>query len=241
MRYVQFEPKELTMFNEEEVRIAVKNSNSLRQTLCKLGITVGGNNSKLLREFIAKSEIEICHFKFINTRKVGEKLPDDEYFTKNTIRNGSHTKKRLILDHNFIEECDECGLGTEWNGKPISLQVDHIDGDHHNNEVINLRFLCPNCHSQCETFGTKRNKGMKRVYKCECGKKITTKASKCSICANSTRASKCPPKEELERLIWEIPTTKIAKRFGVSDKAVEKWCKKHFINKPSPGYWMKNK
>lgn len=231
------------MFNEKEVNVAVKNSNSLRQTLHKLGIAVGGSNSKLLREFIIKFEIKIDHFKFMHTRKVGEKSSDDEYFAKNTIRNGSHTKKRLILDHDFIEECGECDLGTEWNGKPISLQVDHIDGDHHNNEVNNLRFLCPNCHSQCETFGSKRNKGTRRVYKCECGKEITTKASKCSSCENSARTykSKCPPKEELERLIWEIPTTKIAKRFGVSDKAVEKWCKKHFIDKPSPGYWMKNR
>jgi hypothetical protein len=48
-----------------------------------------------------------------------------------------------------------------------------------------------------------------------------------------------PTKEELHKLIWEFSTVKIAKQFGVSDKAVEKWCKKYGIDKPSRGYWAK--
>lgn len=53
------------------------------------------------------------------------------------------------------EECSECNLGPEWNGKLLALQVDHIDGNSDNNSPWNLRLLCPNCHSQTETFGTK--------------------------------------------------------------------------------------
>lgn len=53
--------------------------------------------------------------------------------------------------------------------------------------------------------------------------------------------NKKPSKEELEKLIWEKPTTHIAKDFNVSDKAVEKWCKKYGISKPPRGYWVKNK
>lgn len=49
-----------------------------------------------------------------------------------------------------------------------------------------------------------------------------------------------PDVEELRGLLWKVPTTKIAEKYGVSDKAVEKWAKKHDLSKPPRGYWMKN-
>ena len=70
-------------------------------------------------------------------------------FTKGTdFRNSM----RKYLVENKTYECSSCGI-TEYNNKPITLQVDHIDGDRKNNEMNNLRFLCPNCHSQTKTWG----------------------------------------------------------------------------------------
>lgn len=57
-----------------------------------------------------------------------------------------------LLEH----KCQECGILPEWRGKKLVLQLDHIDGDNSNNVLSNFRFLCPNCHSQTETF-TGRN------------------------------------------------------------------------------------
>jgi 5-methylcytosine-specific restriction endonuclease McrA len=51
-------------------------------------------------------------------------------------------------------KCAECGI-SEWNNRPLTLQVDHIDGDRVNNEMDNLRYLCPNCHTQTDTWGVK--------------------------------------------------------------------------------------
>lgn len=51
-------------------------------------------------------------------------------------------------------KCEICGV-REWNGKPLVLHVDHVDGDRTNNELNNLMILCPNCHSQTETYGSK--------------------------------------------------------------------------------------
>ena len=60
-------------------------------------------------------------------------------------------KKRLIKERILENKCSCCGI-TEWNKKQISLHLDHIDGDNHNHKLKNLRLLCPNCHSQTETW-----------------------------------------------------------------------------------------
>ena len=51
-------------------------------------------------------------------------------------------------------KCEECGI-EEWNSKPITFQVDHVNGNRRDNRHTNLKILCPNCHSQTETFGVK--------------------------------------------------------------------------------------
>lgn len=67
---------------------------------------------------------------------------------------------------------DECGLvcsvckQTEWMGKPIPLELDHIDGDSENNQRNNLRLICPNCHAQTQTYKG-RNKGNGRAWRRE--------------------------------------------------------------------------
>jgi Zn finger protein HypA/HybF involved in hydrogenase expression len=60
--------------------------------------------------------------------------------------------KKRILKAGLIEyKCSCCGI-TEWNGKPIVLQLHHINGDNRDNRKENLTFLCPNCHSQTDSF-----------------------------------------------------------------------------------------
>lgn len=53
-------------------------------------------------------------------------------------------------------KCELCSLGPVWNGQPLVLQVDHIDGDRQNHVISNLRYLCPNCHTQTPTYGSKK-------------------------------------------------------------------------------------
>jgi hypothetical protein len=78
---------------------------------------------------------------------------------------------KKILIYLYGEKCIKCGNNGSWMGKPLTLQVDHINGNSDNNTPNNLRLLCPNCHSQTETFcggckpkNTKRNKYL-RKYK----------------------------------------------------------------------------
>lgn len=68
--------------------------------------------------------------------------------------NSASTLKKYLIEK-FGEKCFECGLENCWNDKPLSLQLDHKDGDSDNNYPKNIRLLCPNCHSQTDNFGSK--------------------------------------------------------------------------------------
>jgi hypothetical protein len=70
------------------------------------------------------------------------------------------TCKRDILYRLLVEErgntCSECSISSTWNGKPLRLQVDHINGERYDNRPENLRLMCPNCHTQTDTFSNKK-------------------------------------------------------------------------------------
>ena len=83
---------------------------------------------------------------------------NDEIFRKNSAwRSNTSSLKKRILKYNLLEyKCSLCGNEGYWNNKPLVLQLDHIDGDRTNNEITNLRFLCPNCHTQTDTYANTR-------------------------------------------------------------------------------------
>jgi hypothetical protein len=69
--------------------------------------------------------------------------------------------REFILDH-YENKCGHCGI-TEWNDKPITFEINHIDGRALNNTLDNLEILCPNCHSQTDTFRNKGNRNSDRT------------------------------------------------------------------------------
>ena len=64
----------------------------------------------------------------------------------------THLKRRLIKAGLLLERCQSCGI-TEWRGRPLALELHHINGDGHDNRLGNLSLLCPNCHSQTDSWG----------------------------------------------------------------------------------------
>jgi len=94
-----------------------------------------------------------CQQEFQKRQRIDEWLSGGKFPGKTTLR------EYLTETHGY--KCSCCGI-TEWNNNPISLEVDHIDGNPYNDSPNNLRFICPNCHSQTPTYKSK-NKGNGRV------------------------------------------------------------------------------
>lgn len=89
-------------------------------------------------------------------------MPLDELCGTGTHRNRFHVKRRLIAAGVLAERCDGCGISA-WLGTPIALELHHRNGDGPDNRIANLRLLCPNCHSQAESFG-RRLRGLATTF-----------------------------------------------------------------------------
>lgn len=184
---------------EEQIRTAVKNAYSIADFCRAVGWQPRGDNYKVFHKYVAKYKLDTSHFTGIRTNignrlKVG--IPITEMFVKGN-HVGSKVLKAKILREKLLEyKCSHCGI-SEWQGKPLSLQIHHKDGDHSNNELSNLEFICPNCHSQTDTFSGKKNsKGVctrihipPRKHVCtKCGKAMHKKA-KTGLCIECLRQS----------------------------------------------------
>lgn len=235
---------------KEEFAELIKNSKGIGQALAKLGLMNKGANFRTLKKRILEDGIDSSHFKsstdYLNSIRISR--PIEDILTENSSFNRSNLKKRLLKELILKNECYVCELGPKQNDADLSLQIDHINGISNDNRLCNLRIICPNCHSQTSTFAGKKLR-LGRVTKstiCACGNNKAKSSAQCRKCYAILQIGKTnldkrkveiPSKEDLAKLVWEISTVQIAKRFGVSDKSIEKWCKAYGISKPPKGYW----
>lgn len=140
----------------------VKNATSIGQILNHFGLQNKGGNHHTVRRRIAQECLDISHLPMgrgsNKNRTFKPRRPLTAVLVKNSKCQTAHLKKRLINHKVILHECAACGLGTEWQGKPLVLQLEHKNGDNRDNRLKNLCFLCPNCHSQTSTFAG-RNSG----------------------------------------------------------------------------------
>lgn len=178
-------------------------------------------------------------------KEFSKKISAENLFVENCNYSRQALKRHLHQFLNLEYICNICKLKPFWNNKKLTLQIDHINGVHNDNRLENLRWLCPNCHSQTDSFAGRNLKKDKIKYNClDCNKTITKYGIRCRSCSNSKKMKMAknkkiewPSNEEISKLVWEIPRSQLAKQLGVSDKAISNYCKRREIEQPPRGYW----
>ena len=155
--------------NDEFINI-VKNSNTMRQIAIKCNIEEPKKQTiNIIKKRINELNIDDKHIQDEKVYKHYQmvsgfgncKYTLDEILVKNSkYHNSTCLKNRLMKEKKWKNECSICHI-TEWNNKPIVMHLDHINGQHTDNRIENIRLLCPNCHSQTSNYTGKNINHMK--------------------------------------------------------------------------------
>lgn len=143
------------MRDEAALRAAVEGAVSMSEVLSRLGLRVAGGNFASLRAACERYGLDLPYMDrstcadITNTKR---RLPLEDLLVAGRPCNSARLKDRLLEAGLLENKCAVCGLGPKWNGLPLVLQLDHINGDHDDNRLENLRLLCPNCHTQTENY-----------------------------------------------------------------------------------------
>ena len=132
------------MIEKEELEQLVKTRNSFSEILRKQNKSISGAAIKILKNKLDDYGIS---YLFLNEKEIRKQIPLEEVLIENRPYKSSDLKKRLIKEGLKEDKCELCGCSNEWNGKPLILQLDHINGNHFDNRLENLQIVCPNCHS----------------------------------------------------------------------------------------------
>jgi hypothetical protein len=151
-------------YSDQDIIDAVRDSFSIRQVLRILRLSATGCNYKGMHAHFKRLGLDTSHFTGQGhlrgkTHSWTPKRPPSDILVKDsTYRDNTKLKRRLIRENLLRNRCYECGCEPLWQGKPLVLVLDHINGEYADYRIENLRLLCPNCNSQQPTFAGK-NKG----------------------------------------------------------------------------------
>ena len=145
-----------TQYSLEDIKAAAVESNSITDILKRLGLQRHGGNSRTIKNKIIQNNIDISHFDLkTSLRKNKDDYTQEEIFCENSPYHRSGLRNAALRFNLLDYKCAFCNNVGIWMGKPLTLELDHINGNNTDNRIENLRFLCPSCHSQTETFGGK--------------------------------------------------------------------------------------
>ena len=195
---------------------AIEETSSIKEAIAYLDRIPAGGNYKHFQQWAKTHGLEV---KKGATSTVGDpfrrKHTDVDMFSENSPCTRQMVRRRILSDNLLEYQCSICGSEAVHNGSPLSLHLDHVNGVSTDHRLENLRFLCPNCHSQTSTYG-----GRRKQYE------INTegKSYKETSYSHKRKVSR-PPYEDLVSMVELQGYSATGRVYGVSDNAIRKWIK----------------
>lgn len=229
--------------SKEFVKI-VNSHNTFADIFRELDIPYSGGNYRTLKSRIKKEKVNIDHIALGLNNAKGKKAYNRKSLDEILVKNSSYTnitclKGRLVKENVLEYKCNKCENTGSWQGESLSLQLDHINGINDDHRINNLQLLCPNCHSQTETYAEKKHRNVNFVEDkiCSaknCNKVISKKAEMCRSCRakidrynKNNKVKNRPSLQTLEKQVKELGYVGTGKRYGVSDNCIRSWIKKY--------------
>ena len=141
-------------FSDEALTLAVSSSLSASEVITKLNLVLGGATRKTINKHIKRLKLDTSHWDYGRRSK----QPLQDILVENSKYKNLTSLKRILIKAKLLEyKCYECELSS-WRNRPITLQVHHENGKRTDNRLINIKLLCPNCHSQTKNYAGKNKK-----------------------------------------------------------------------------------
>ena len=239
-----FENSIIGKYTCEEVQKLVNQCTSMKQLAQALGYsTNGGTSSKTIKKYCDYYNISLKHFNQI--QKTFTKRNPENIFCENSTATQAVLRRWYKKGEYTEYKCSICGLEPFWNGKELTLTLDHINGNNRDDRLENLRWVCPNCDRQLDTFCSKnmnydlRKNKKEQTYCKNCGKEISSKAIYCIQCQGlMNRKIERPSSEDLYKILVDNNGnfSAVGRLYGVSDNSIRKWCKAYNMPTHSNNY-----
>lgn len=229
-------------YTEAEARAAIAASKSYSEALRRLGMRAAGGNHRTIRRYAEEVwRIPVDHFDPDSARRVGlgrAPTPLAEVLVEHSTYQRGLLKERLFAEGLKHRRCELCGQGELWQGRRMSLILDHANGVHDDNRLDNLRIVCPNCNATLDTHCGRNTRFPPAELTCPgCGTRFFPRAARQRYCSRTCgqrapgkrgpqlarRRAARPPYDQLLREIEALGYLGVGRKYGVSDNAVRKW------------------
>lgn len=145
--------KRFIHYNVDDLKVAVEDAICWTDVCRAVNVTCCTYNFKRLQQLCLEHNLDTSHFNRVRAMRRNKRIwTDEEVFVENCTITRSMLRRVLIRLGFYSGGCQACGISDTWNDKPLTIEIDHANGIHTDNRRENLRWLCPNCHSQTSTY-----------------------------------------------------------------------------------------